>query len=54
MDDTVTYMFAGSFIMFLIQIVAIVLSCCVNKMNNKLYGGLAFRALKEPDVQETI
>ncbi|MEB9549520.1 hypothetical protein P4J60_20975 [Bacillus cereus] len=39
-DDTVTYMFTGSFIMFLIQIVAIVLSCCVNKMNNKLYGGL--------------
>jgi hypothetical protein len=32
--------FLGSFILLLIQIVALVLSCLVNHINNKLYGVL--------------
>ncbi|MGD6964541.1 hypothetical protein ACQCVB_20270 [Fictibacillus phosphorivorans] len=32
--------FLGSFILLIIQVAALVLSCLVNHLNNKLYGGL--------------
>ncbi|PED27316.1 hypothetical protein CON34_05770 [Bacillus thuringiensis] len=30
----------GSFMIMVIQVIALILSCCVNSMNNKLYGVL--------------
>ncbi|KEK17413.1 hypothetical protein [Bacillus gaemokensis] len=40
MQNSLSYMFSSSFIVLLLQIAAIVLSCSINYINNKLYGGL--------------
>ncbi|KFM95722.1 hypothetical protein D0U04_28165 [Bacillus clarus] len=37
-QNSLSYMFSGSFIVFLLQIAAIVLSCSINYINKKLYG----------------
>ncbi|MBO1624590.1 hypothetical protein [Bacillus arachidis] len=37
-DDSWKAQAYGALVVFLIQILAIVISCCVNKMNNRLYG----------------
>ncbi|MEH7459236.1 hypothetical protein CON65_11215 [Bacillus pseudomycoides] len=38
--NAITWSLIIPFLIFILQIVAIVLSCSVNKMNHKLYGGL--------------
>ncbi|MCW1941632.1 hypothetical protein OMD49_28795 [Bacillus anthracis] len=36
--NSISYMLSGPFIVFLLQIAAIVLSCSINYINKKLYG----------------
>jgi len=39
-DDSWKAQAYGALVVFLIQILAIVIFCCVNKMNNRLYGSV--------------